>query len=534
MAKYRVTGPDGKSYEVTAPEGASEQDIMNYVQSQVSSPSSQPVSGRAPLSIPLPPDRPAPSANPIADDPKLRAFMGATSKDANIARIMDPTVRALASGATFGAADNLAAAASTATGVGGQPGATYDQNLAAEYAKTDAMPPETRLAGELIGAGATGAGLARAGVSLLRGARATVPSLVTRGAVEGGAYGAAHGFGHGRGQENRATGALENAMLGAVTGGATGVFARAATRKLPENVTRGIRDKAKAAYAASEKAGVIVKADSVANLTKNIQQQLAEAGIDASLHPKALAAFNRLQQAGTENQTLSGLDIVRQVIKDVGASPDAGERRLARIMVNSLDDYIAGLGGGDVLTGSTSRAVGSLRQARQLWMRASKGDIIGGLMERAGNRAGQFTGSGYENALRTEFRGLAQNAAKMRGFTVEEQDLIRRVARGGPLGNALRWVGKLAPRGIVSMALSGGAGAAIGGAPGAVALPLIGEVGRAGATAITSRSAKKVLEKVTGVTAKPVVLSPAEIAALRTLLIGETQGGQAVLNRNRE
>ena len=35
MAKYRITGPDGQSYDVTAPEGASESDVMGYVQQQV-------------------------------------------------------------------------------------------------------------------------------------------------------------------------------------------------------------------------------------------------------------------------------------------------------------------------------------------------------------------------------------------------------------------------------------------------------------------------------------------------------------------
>lgn len=36
MPKYRVTSPDGKTFEVTAPDGASEQDIMSYAQSQFS------------------------------------------------------------------------------------------------------------------------------------------------------------------------------------------------------------------------------------------------------------------------------------------------------------------------------------------------------------------------------------------------------------------------------------------------------------------------------------------------------------------
>ena len=35
MAKFRVTAPDGGTYEITAPDGASEQDVMSFVQSQM-------------------------------------------------------------------------------------------------------------------------------------------------------------------------------------------------------------------------------------------------------------------------------------------------------------------------------------------------------------------------------------------------------------------------------------------------------------------------------------------------------------------
>ncbi len=34
MAKYRVTAPDGSTYEISAPDGASEADVMAYAQSQ--------------------------------------------------------------------------------------------------------------------------------------------------------------------------------------------------------------------------------------------------------------------------------------------------------------------------------------------------------------------------------------------------------------------------------------------------------------------------------------------------------------------
>lgn len=38
MPKYRVTGPDGSTYEVTAPDGASEQEVMDYVKQNMQAP----------------------------------------------------------------------------------------------------------------------------------------------------------------------------------------------------------------------------------------------------------------------------------------------------------------------------------------------------------------------------------------------------------------------------------------------------------------------------------------------------------------
>jgi hypothetical protein len=38
MAKYRITGPDGSTYEVTAPEGASESDVLAYAQKNFAKP----------------------------------------------------------------------------------------------------------------------------------------------------------------------------------------------------------------------------------------------------------------------------------------------------------------------------------------------------------------------------------------------------------------------------------------------------------------------------------------------------------------
>jgi hypothetical protein len=142
--------------------------------------------------------------------------------------------------------------------------------------------------------------------------------------------------------------------------------------------------------------------------------------------------------------------------------------------------------------------------------------------------APNFSGSGAENAVRTEFRTLAKNTAKMRTFTPAERSAIERVAKGGPIGNTLRMLGKFAPTGVVSSALSGGAGYAVGGPVGAVALPAAGFAARQGATAATLGNARAASETIlrggaTGST--PIAKTLADVAR------GSIQGANPALGQ---
>lgn len=433
----------------------------------------------------------------------------------DLAKRADDFARATASGMTFGLADEAAAAANQAVF-----GGTYEDRLAAERARDAAMDPATRLVGEVTGALTTGTGLARGGLSFLRGASRTLPSLAGRGAAEGAAYGAAHGFGHGEGIEGRLKEAARGGATGAITGAGLGAITRGLVGGTARPTVENIKAQASEAYKTAEQAGVIVKSSALESAVNNIQGKIAKAGIDKTLHPNAMAAFNRLKEATANNQTLEGMEILRRVVKGAAASTNRDERRIAQIILGELDDFVGNLSTKDVFAGPTLEAVKSLKEARKLWHTASKAETIQELVERAGNRAGQFTGSGYENALRTEFRALSQNPKRLRQFTKAEQSFIKQVARGTPIGNALRWLGKLAPRGVVSTALSGGIGYGVGGPAGVPAALMAGEAGRAGATALTKANVQKVVDEILGpVTKGPVTINPQQAELLRGMLL---------------
>lgn len=424
------------------------------------------------------------AGNPFAAEMEQRSSRGFGERAIKYA---DDFMRSAADMATFGLADEIAAFLSSETGVGGQDGAdgTYSGNLEAERARDQTIPLEAQIPGMI--AGALINPIARFGGTR---AAATVPQAVKQGAIEGAAYGAAYGAGSGEGVEDRARSSLFGAAVGAPVGGVVGGTTAKLTQKMATPpATDALKAEATKAYKAADDAGLIVSRDAFKRMVAGLQDDLAEMGIDRTMHPRTMAAFKRLAEVD-DNVSLKGLETLRRVVNNAGNTMDRSEGKMAQAMRDRIDDFVMGLGADDVLTGNAAQGVEALTKARGLWAKASKAAQIEEAIRRAKIRQHQFSGSGYENALRTEFRQIAMNPKRFRMFNESEREAILKVVEGGKVENALRLFGKLAPTGIVSSALGGGMGFTIGGAPGAVMVPLTGHAARSGATAMTSRNAR--------------------------------------------
>jgi hypothetical protein len=244
-----------------------------------------------------------------------------------------------------------------------------------------------------------------------------------------------------------------------------------------------LRADANAAYKRAEEAGITVPANSVKGLKTRIVADLKKEGINSKLHPDATAALEEI--LGTKGEiSLTQLETLRKIAGDAQKSIKPADARLASKIVDHIDDLV------DTLPGEA----GSLVEARGLWSRLRKGEEIESLIEKAKTNSSGFSGSGLENALRTQFRQLANNERKMRRFTAEERAAIKKVATGGgklSLENLTRYVGKLAPTGGLSTYLGLGAAAMV---PGGLAIPAIGGIGRIAATQLTKRNAARASE----------------------------------------
>lgn len=350
----------------------------------------------------------------------------------------------------------------------------------------------TALSGGALGIGARAVGAGTRASSLLG-------NPTTANLIYGGTYGGTQDDNTLRGI---ATGA-GSALLGDVAGRQVGrafptVFNRSGVRAADDSVppVEQLEDQASNIYQQSEAAGATTTPEATNEMISRAATILREqgmlspkdriiAGADVSRGMKMLNDFTDTPmtptQAGAVRKTIGE---GRTAMKD--GVPDYNQRRVARLMLDSFDEWAE-----PVLPG--------VEDARKVAQRA----ILGREIERAnelalGPRAAQFTQSGEENALRSVYRGLDTAEIKGRNSYPEElTGAIRNVSRGTPLSNAMRTLGKFTPNSAVSaiptFAASGVGMSALGPA-GALAGPVLattGLFGRKVATGMTERAAKE-------------------------------------------
>ena len=256
-----------------------------------------------------------------------------------------------------------------------------------------------------------------------------------------------------------------------------------------------LKAESRALYKAVDEAGVKISDDSFRAAVADIKKDAMSAGARQSLTPKTWAALKELENdAKAGNLTLAKAEELRRVIKKAQNASDPADLASASRALSRWDKYIESLGNKDLSTKSGPEVAGYLKSARSLWSRSRKAEVIDDLIDTAQINAGMFSGSGYENALRTQFRQLARNKKRMRMFTADEQAAIKKVANGGPMDNILRYAGKLAPTGVVSAGAGVAAGGIAAGPIGAVAVPALGGIARKLSTHRTIKNAEKTSE----------------------------------------
>jgi hypothetical protein len=264
-----------------------------------------------------------------------------------------------------------------------------------------------------------------------------------------------------------------------------------------------LRNIANQSYDRARSFGIQINPEAIASRMGQVEKDMRAKGYVSGVYPALDEAFNQLKDT-TRPKDFAELSALREIIANGQASTEPKTRMLAGVLKDEFDDYVMNIPKSDVIGTSSEQGAIAWQNARNQYSRLMKGEVFEKMLENASFDVTKFTQSGKENALASELRKLAKNEKRMRTFTKNEQDAIRKAARGGATQNILKFIGRFAPTGAVPATMYGTAALSTP----TMGLPLVAAAGttaaRLGAGAMRERSVQNLADIMrAGVVAPP-------------------------------
>lgn len=253
-----------------------------------------------------------------------------------------------------------------------------------------------------------------------------------------------------------------------------------------------LRQQAGDLYTAAESRGVVAGPNVTADVAGRIrdiarrEELVTPTGRVSEAYPRAAEAMKLLDDYAGVEMNPRQIQVIRETLGDAIGATQGKERRIASMMLSAFDE-------------ATVPLAPELAQARDVASRYLQAGKVQRAIDLAEPRAAGYTQSGSGNALRAEFRNLDRRMIRGQDNfdgAVQDgpvQDAIERVSRGDWRTNILRNIGRLAPKGPVSMGMSGGVPFLIGNAMGG---PVVGAAASAG-TMVTGAGAHFLANRAT-------------------------------------
>jgi len=450
MPTFDFTAPDGKSYSVQGPEGATPEQAFQILQTQI---------GTAPAPKP---EGPSSSATGVAKSLGTGLAEGVIGLAGIPGDLYHLGLRALGDNLTpesrFGS-NAIKKGVEGYTGEFYKPQGTIEEtaNKVGQFAPAIIGGPES--------------------LALRTATRAVAPAVASEAA----------------GKLTEGTAVQPYAELAGALGGAVGASAaaqkikamaaaRGATSSVPS--AEDLLSTAGRQFESVKASDAVIAPTSVQQMAKDIRTELLNDGKHPTLGNQngVFAAIDRLENMGAApgGVTPKDMETIRKNLVTAKMDMDGGTRAAAQQATDSFMVKYGSMGQADLVNGSNpfgelKAAIGNYaagKRSNTVMGKAALGDL---------NAATAGSGANEDNALRQAIKQLVRpvnndivpKAARL-GFNEAEIAGLNQVARGTAAGNAARYIGKMAPTGSVSGVLSGGAGYAAAGPMGAVVLPAAG------------------------------------------------------------
>lgn len=240
----------------------------------------------------------------------------------------------------------------------------------------------------------------------------------------------------------------------ALTGAPFGVGARAPQQGPAKNM---LEDLASQKFEEARQAGIQFDPNKFSQRMASLEGSMRNnMGYTPTGYPGLTSIFNELKNTEMPKD-FTELNALRKMIMNAQASQNPAERRLASKLKEDFDDYVLSSPETDIMGAGTKAGTSAWREGRNLYSRLMKSEVFEKMLEDAELDVSKFTQSGPENSLAQQLRQLAKNDKRMRLFTKDEQEAIRKAAKGGTTQNLLKFYGRFAPTGPVSGIFGGGA-----------------------------------------------------------------------------
>jgi len=435
VTTYKIQAPDGNSYSIDGPAGASDDQVREQVMKQ------HPGADKA--------VEPSTTMDVLKEGGK-GLLRGAASFAGDVGEaVMGP----------FGPSHH---AGNLLADIRGEKPAPPDPTYGQQISKAAGIEPSAKTT---VGkyAGATGEVLGNPASYLGPGSAALKVGAGTASALGSeGAGQLAESAGAGQGVQTAAR--LAGGLIGGVVPSAA-VAERNLSKLAAQLPTReSIKDAATAGYDMLKQSNVRISPQGTQDLLTSVKNDLHADHFRDYLAPTTYRAIEELGSSGSA--TIGDLDGVRRLLGRVpGTNPT--DRAAANKAISAIDDFLTNVPAQHVMSGDPARDAAILKNAQGNWALHKQLETLEDASVKGQHRAG-VSGSGANsiNTARQEVRKILDSDKKSRGMSDAVKEKMEEIVMGTWLTNAARKVGKFAPSGPVSAGATVAAGFA-GGAPAA-------------------------------------------------------------------
>lgn len=403
MPTYVVTAPDGKEYEVNAPEGATQDEVLAYAKANYG------------------------KQEPSMGSQILRQ-LGLTARAAGTAATAIPSMLA----------DPLA---SIVNQVAGKKVMELPSQGVQNLMTMAGLPEPQGGLERAVQTGASAMGGVAPQAALAKNVSALRPLTQNLGAQVATAAPAGMAAQVTAEKTKEATDSDLAAVVAGMVGGAAIGNVAGKTVSSIKDVVRPkvsldeIKAKSQANYKKMEEKGVSLKPKSVLDMLDNAETNLTSSNFNPKLdtHKPVQQVLEQIRDmVGTQRVSFSKLEQMRSAATDLKTSKEAATRKFAGQLVAEIDSYVGQVSPKDILTNkdNMAAAVKTVQEARQDWRNLSKASILENALDVSEAKALDPKASQGE-LLRRQLINLAADKNKMRSFTEREQNAIRAAAKGG-------------------------------------------------------------------------------------------------------